>query len=73
MLRIAGTGRYRENINEKIERRTAFEKCLISGKPQIIVEEEKSNPACLDCPKKIHVLKKPKYACPFYIRTNLSG
>lgn len=73
MLRIAGTGRYREKINERIEKKTAFEKCLLSGKPQIIAEEEKSSPVCLDCPKRLVCFEKAEICVPILYKDKPVG
>ncbi len=51
MERISGTGRYKSLIGDKIEKKTAFDYCLRTGDPQIIVDHEDNNSICQKCPR----------------------
>lgn len=64
MERIAGTGRYKSQINEKIEKYSAFDYCLNTGKPQVIVDQGQDNPICKRCPRFMTCEEKAEVCVP---------
>jgi len=72
MVRIAGTGRYKEQLGKKIEPKTAFENCLISGKPNSIVEAKKDR-ICQECPRLSNCTEKAGICVPIVYKGNVTG
>lgn len=64
MKRIAGTGRYKALIGEKIEENSAFDYCLRTGKPQVIVDHENENSICKICPRSSTCAEKAEICVP---------
>ena len=72
MIRIAGTGRYRDSIGQKIEPKTAFETCLMTGKPNIIVEAKKDH-MCVECPRLSNCTEKAEICVPIVYKGKVMG
>lgn len=64
MERISGTGRYKSLLGEIIERETAFDYCLRTGSPQIIVDHEDENSICQKCPRYSSCEEKAEVCVP---------
>jgi len=64
MERISGTGKYKALIGEEIEKETAFDHCLITGSPQIIVDHEDDNSICQKCPRYSSCSEKAEICVP---------
>lgn len=73
MTRIAGTGIYKKMISEKIEPGTAFEHCLASGKPQLILDVHKGNKICANCPRKHTCNEKAEICVPITYKKRSVG
>jgi transcriptional regulator with PAS, ATPase and Fis domain len=64
MERISGTGKYKVLIGEEIEKGTAFDYCLRTGNPQIIVDHEDDNSICQKCPRYSSCSEKAEICVP---------
>ncbi len=64
MERISGTGRYKTLIGENIEMGTAFDYCLRTGDPQVIVNHEDANSICQKCPRASTCEEKAEICVP---------
>ncbi|MDD4503668.1 MAG: sigma 54-interacting transcriptional regulator [Clostridiaceae bacterium] len=64
MERISGTGRYKVLIGEKIEKETAFDYCLSTGNPQVIIDHEDINSICQECPRASTCEEKAEICVP---------
>lgn len=64
MKRISGTGKYKGLIDEEIEKETAFDHCLRTGNPQIIVDHEDDNSICQKCPRYSSCSEKAEICVP---------
>ncbi len=73
LIRIAGTGRYRQGIGEKIERKTAFEYCLLTGEAQIIIKGNGDHPICLECPRRSTCTEKAEICVPILFKKDSVG
>lgn len=72
MVRIAGTGRYRQLLNKKIERKTAFDYCLNTGK-SIVITEAKNNQICMECPRLQTCVEKAEICSPIIYKKDIIG
>lgn len=64
MERISGTGKYKMLIGEEIEKETAFDYCLKTGNPQVIVDHEDDNSICQRCPRSSTCSEKAEICVP---------
>jgi transcriptional regulator with PAS, ATPase and Fis domain len=64
MERISGTGKYKALVGEEIEKETAFDYCLRTGNPQIIVDHEDDNSICQKCPRFSSCSEKAEICVP---------
>ncbi|HYE11413.1 MAG TPA: sigma 54-interacting transcriptional regulator [Patescibacteria group bacterium] len=64
MKRISGTGKYKALIGEKIEENSAFDYCLRTGDPQVIVDHSDDNSICKVCPRSKTCAEKAEICVP---------
>ncbi len=64
MERISGTGRYKALIGEKIEQNSAFDHCLRTGEPQVIIDHGKKDSICKVCPRSSTCAEKAEICVP---------
>lgn len=64
LKRISGTGRYMPLIGETIDVNTAFDHCLRTGKPQVIVDHKSENSICVSCPRSKTCAEKAEICVP---------
>ena len=64
MERISGTGKYKGLIGERIEENTAFDHCLRTGEPQVIIDHGKDNSICKVCPRCSTCAEKAEICVP---------
>jgi len=64
MKRISGTGIYKALIGEKIEKKTAFDYCLVTGNPQVIIDKKNNNSICMVCPRASTCAEKAEICVP---------
>lgn len=72
LIRIAGTGRYRDTIGGKVGARSAFQYALES-KEAFIIENPGEHGACLDCECKEKCSEHAEMCCPIDTGQTIAG
>lgn len=72
LVRIAGTGRYRETIGSKVGSRSAFQFAL-ENKEAFIIENPGAHEACLDCECKEKCSEHAEMCCPIDTGERIAG
>lgn len=62
-----------QGIGEKIERKTAFEYCLLTGKAQSIIKGNGDSPICLECPRRLTCTEKAEICVPILFKGDSVG
>ncbi len=64
MERIAGTGTYKSLINGHIEKNSAFDRCLSTGKSQVITNRCQEEPLCSRCSRLLTCVEQATICVP---------
>jgi len=72
LIRIAGTGLYKENIGNKISNNSAFGYTIESGESYII-EDPRENMACLHCEERDKCRESAEVASPIFYNEKVVG
>jgi len=72
MVRIAGTGRYKEDLYGNVLENTAFGKCMNTG-GIYIVEDTRNNPICVGCDRVDQCEEKADICVPIKYKEQLIG
>lgn len=72
MVRIAGTGIYGQEINQRIEPKTVFDYCFKTGRHYIIAEPKKTT-VCDECPKHSTCNEKAEICVPILYKKKVIG
>jgi len=70
--RIAGTGRYRNPLSEKVNEKSAFGFALTQGK-SLIIENPRQHFACLKCENANNCEEFAEVCCPIYLGNDTVG
>lgn len=73
MDRIAGTGIYKKELNNKIAKNSAFESCLLSDESFVIINHCKSESIYNRCTNRIHCQELAKICVPIKCKEKIIG
>ena len=73
MDRIAGTGIYKKELNNKIAKNSAFESCLLSDESFVIINHCKNESIYNRCTNRIHCQELAKICVPIKCKEKKIG
>lgn len=71
-IRIAGTGRYRKCISEKVNEKSAFGFALTQGK-NLIIKNPRKHSICIDCENIKNCKELAEVCCPIHVGNETVG